>query len=224
MPEDRLLSAIISSKPAKKGKKPNFSKARIGKIEREFKKLKHKFSKKKRNEIRRNLYEIKNKKNLFTLGTEKTEKSLDDLQSFLSKTKKYYDHDDAEYKGIKDIEGLFNLSIGEDYYRPIIANGAFNNNYIQYESKGDKDKILAVNEYLDLIRPYLVDMINEHKTQSEWKILLTAAINFISSKPDSDETCIMRAKSNNEEIIIGRESNEVIEEFLSFFCKDIKKN
>ena len=55
----------------------------------------------------------------------------------------------------------------EDYYKPIIINGAFSNNYIQYESSGKKDKILAVNEYLDMIRPYLRGMINDHKTQSE---------------------------------------------------------
>ena len=158
MPEDRLLNALILSKPVKKDKKPKFSKARIGKIEREFKKLKHKFSKSKRNEIKRNLYEIKNKTNLFTLGIKKTEKTLDELENFLSKTKKYYDYDDAEYTGIKDIERLFDLSIGEDYYKPIIVNGAFSNNYIQYESKGDKDKILTVNEYLDMTRPYLADI------------------------------------------------------------------
>ena len=40
-------------------------------------------------------------------------------------------------------------------------------------------------------------MINDHKTQSEWKIHLAAAINFISSKPGSDETRIIRAKGNN---------------------------
>ena len=32
-------------------------------------------------------------------------------------------------------------------------------------------------------------MINDHKTQSEWKIQLTMQINFISSK-DSEETLI----------------------------------
>ena len=37
-----------------------------------------------------------------------------------------------------------------------------------------------------MIRPYLVDMINDHKNQSEWKTQLPAAINFISPKPDSD--------------------------------------
>ena len=147
------------------------------------------------------------------------EKNLDELEEKLSGLKKYYDYDDAEYKGIKDIEGLFDLSIGENYYEPIIVNDAFNNNYIKYESKGDKDKILTVNEYLDMIRPYLVDMINDHKTQIEWKIKLTAAINVISSKPNSDETRIMHAKSDNVEIMIGSETDEVIEELFEFLVK-----
>ena len=38
-----------------------------------------------------------------------------------------------------------------------------------------------------MIRPYLVDVINDDKNQSEWKIQLSAEINFISSKSDSDE-------------------------------------
>ena len=47
-----------------------------------------------------------------------------------------------------------------------------------------------------MIRPYLVDMINDHKTQSEWNIQLRAAINFISSQSGSDETRTMYAKSD----------------------------
>ena len=75
-----------------------------------------------------------------------------------------------------------------------------------------------------MIGPYLVDMINDHKTQSEWKIQLTVAINFISSKPDSDETCIMHAKSNNIEIMIGSETNEVIEELFESLLKRYQKS
>ena len=103
------------------------------------------------------------------------------------------------------------MSIGEDYYKPITTKCSFSNNYIQYERRGDKDKILTVSEYLDIIRPYLVDIINDHKTQIEWKIQLTMAINFISSKPDSDKTRIMYAKSDNIDIMIGCETDEVIE-------------
>ena len=42
---------------------------------------------------------------------------------------------------------------------------------------------------------------------------LTTAINFISSK-DSDETRTMHAKSDNVEIMIGSEANEIIEELF----------
>ena len=39
-------------------------------------------------------------------------------------------------------------------------------------------------------------------------------INFISSKPDSDETRTMRPKSDNIEIMIGSETDEIIEELF----------
>ena len=90
---------------------------------------------------------------------------------------------------------MFDLPTDEDYYEPIITKSAFNNNYIQYESGGNKDKNLSVEEYLDRIKPYLSDIINNHKTQgtwrihypdnktqSEWKIQLAMEINFIFSK------------------------------------------
>ena len=67
MSEDKLLSALTSPKPVKKGKelKTNFSKARIEKIRKEFIESGHKFSKLKIKEIRENLYEIGIEKNLF---------------------------------------------------------------------------------------------------------------------------------------------------------------
>ena len=100
------------------------------------------------------------------------------------------------------------MSIDEEYYEPIIVKSAFNGNYIQYESKGDKGKNLSIKKYLSITKPYLIDIINEHKTNglvryhsgnkswleetsSEWKIQLTIAINFFSSK-NSDETRTMR--------------------------------
>ena len=43
-------------------------------------------------------------------------------------------------------------------------------------------------------------------------------INFVSSK-DSDEICIMRTKSNNIEIIMGNETDEIIELFESLLQK-----
>ena len=52
-------------------------------------------------------------------------------------------------------------SIYEDYYKPIRTSSAFNSNYIEYESKGGKDKVLSTKEYLIITRPYLSDIIME---------------------------------------------------------------
>ena len=79
----------------------------------------------------------------------------------------------------KDVGNLFNQSIDEDYYKPIITNSAFNSNYIEYESKGDKDKTSSIKEYFNIIRPYLSDIINNHKTQGEWKTQLTMTILYL---------------------------------------------
>ena len=114
------------------------------------------FLNQKENEIKR--YEIENEKNLSPPKIKEIEKNL-------SKKKKYYDYD--EYKGVRD---LFDLSVDEDYYKPIMTSGAFNNNYIQYESRGNKDKISTISEYLHMIKPYLSDVINDHKTQGEWRV------------------------------------------------------
>ena len=99
----------------------------------------------------------------------KIEKNLLKLEKNLSKLKKYYDYDDAEYKGIRDVKDLFDLSIDEDYYKPIIAEGSFNNSYIRYEIIGDKGKDLSIKKYLDMIRPYLSDIINNLETQGKWR-------------------------------------------------------
>ena len=37
----------------------------------------------------------------------------------------YYDYDDTEYKEIRDVGNLFNLTIDEDYYKPIKTNNVF---------------------------------------------------------------------------------------------------
>ena len=84
--------------------------------------------------------------------------------------KNHYDYDDIDCKGIRDKENLFNLPIDEDYYKPKKTSSAFDNNYIEYESKENKDKILSIREYLDVIKPHLSNIISNHKTQEEWEI------------------------------------------------------
>ena len=226
MSKERLLSALNKSESAMSGN--NFDNARIKKIREDLNKLRDRFLKPKIKEIIRNVYEIENKKNLSKSKIKEIEQNLIELEESLFKLSKYYNSDDIEYKGIRDVENLFNgvafnQSTDEDYYKPIKTNSAFNGNYIEYESKGDKDKNLLPKEYFDIIRPYLRDMINDHKTRREWKIQLTMQINFISSK-DSEETCTMHTKSHNIEIMMGNETDEIIEKLFESLLQNYQKN
>ena len=54
-------------------------------------------------------------------------------------------------------------NIKEDYYELVRISNVFDDNFIQYENNGDKDKTLSI----DKIGPYLINMINDLKTQSE---------------------------------------------------------
>ena len=58
----------------------------------------------------------------------------------LDTKKSVYLDEDEEYKGIRDIENLFDDRDDNDYYKPILVKSSFNENYKEYESRGDKDK------------------------------------------------------------------------------------
>ena len=147
----------------------------------------------------------------------KNRKYLTELDKKIRKLDKYYHDDDFEYRGIKNVQDLFKLSIDKDYYKPKLVKSGYNNNYVRYESKGDK--ILTVKEYLALKEQYLRELINYYKNKGEWKIQLTAEINFISLKPGSDETRVMHTKCDNEEIMIGSDTSDIIKELFKLLLQ-----
>ena len=130
----------------------------------------------------------------------------------------YYDDDDFEFRGIKNVQDLFKILI----YKPTLVKSGYNNNHIQYESKGDN--ILMVEEYLALIEPYLRELINYYKNKGEWKIQLTAQINFISLKLDSDEARVMHTKSDNKEFMNGSDTDEIIKELFKSLLQRYQEN
>ena len=74
-----------------------------------------------------------------------------------------------------------------------------------------------------MIRPYLRDIVNDHKTQGEWKIQLTIIITFMSSD-NSHEIRTMHTKSTNIEIMMGNETDEIIEKSFESLLQNIKKD
>ena len=120
------------------------------------------------------------------------------------------------------MKDLFKLSIDKDYYKPVLVKSGYNKNYVQYESKGDK--ILSIQEYLALIEKYLRELINKYKNEGEWNIQLIAEINFISSKPGSDEMRVMYTRSDNEEFMNGDDTDEVIKSLFKSFLQRFEEN
>ena len=115
---------------------------------------------------------------------------------------------------LRDIKNIFEYEKEEEnYYKPLRVNNVWSNDYIEYKNNGYKNRILSVEEYPDKIRPYLKDIINDLKRPGTWKIQLTTSINFISYRNDNEDR-VMQSKSNNIEIMISNEADEVIEELL----------
>ena len=105
-------------------------------------------------------------------------------------------------------------------YEPVLIKSGFDNNYLEYMSNGNKS--LSFNEYLELIKPYLYDLINVYKAKGEWKLKISAEISFVSQKPDYNEIRIMYTRNTPEKIIIGCETEEVAEKLIMNYYKNIK--
>ena len=96
----------------------------------------------------------------------------------------------------------------------------YSNDYIRYDSNGENNKTLAVKQYLDEIKPYFKDIINNLKKSY-------IAVNFMSSK-DTDEEHVMHSASGNIEIMINDKTDEVIielrESLLSTYQSSLGKS
>ena len=118
----------------------------------------------------------------------------------------------TKHKIINDIRNLFEHE-EEDYYKPIQIEIFWSNNFIEYESNGDRNKTGPIEGYLFKIRLYVKGILNDLQKSDTWKIELTVAINFVSSKDDYEKR-VMQSTSNNIEVMINDNGDEVIEELF----------
>ena len=151
--------------------------------------------------------------------------------------------DEGEYRKIGSIRTLFR-EFDRDYYKPIRTDSGFvvrNDNYMEYTNKGDRYENLSPKEYLNMIKPYLRDLINEHiptmelnnnnntdnnndnnnntdnynnNNRAEWKIQLTMQNSCISTR-NFEETRTIFTKSEPVEIFMGVNTNDVIDRLFN---------
>ena len=176
MSKEDLLIALLKSNPSHTEllKIDDDSNTEIRGIKKLFNNLRNNFSreeiKKHREKIHKKerVYNYLKRKNSLTTREKGVLKNIEryfkKLQKDLNKIEIY------QYNITSDKSHLFNEITKEDCYEPIKIKSAFDGSYIQYESRGDNDDNLSLEEYLNIIRPHLRDMINNHKAQGEWKI------------------------------------------------------
>ena len=114
----------------------------------------------------------------------------------------------------RDIRTLFEE---EGSYKSKRVINFWNNNYNEYESNGDGNKNLSLEEYLNKIKPYLRDIIIDLQESDTRKIQLAVEINFISSK-DVEKECEMDSKSDNIKFTSYNDANEVVD----VLCKSLR--
>ena len=160
--------------------------------------------------IRSYLYNIENKNEL-----ENSNEYLNELDKKIIKLNEYNNNNDDFIENVRDLFNIVN-------YEPILIKTGFNNNYLEYRSEGNDS--LSFEEYLNLIKPYLNDLINDKKDEGEWKLQLTAQINFISQRPGSDETCAMHTRSVCEEFMSRSETEEIVEKLFRSLLQRYQDN
>ena len=183
-------------KPTKPQQTLSNTKERIEVIRKKLNELHNNFSKSELKETRNHLYNIENKNEL-----ENSNEYLNELDKKNIKLNEYNNNDDF----IGNVRDLFNIV----NYEPILIKTGFDNNYLEYRS--ESNDLLSFEEYINLIKPYLNDLINDKKDKGEWRLQLSAEISFVSQKPDSDKKRVMYTKSICEEFMIGSETEEITE-------------
>ena len=164
--------------------------------------------------IRKPLYSMDKKINNNTNDEDFIENIRDLFNNKLDKKINNNTNDDF----IENIRDLFSILD----YEPVLIKSGFDNNYLEYMSNGNDS--LSFNKYLELIKPYLYDLINVYKAKGEWKLQLSAEISFVSQKPDFNEIRIMYTRSTPEEFMIGNKTEEVAENLIMQLLQKYQDN
>ena len=92
---------------------------------------------------------IKDIRNLFKLKKELNYTAIKDIRTGFRLEKENKAVIDRILRDIKNLSEYEE----EETYKPVRVSHFWSNNYIEYESNGERNKTLSVEEYLDKIRP-----------------------------------------------------------------------
>ena len=80
-----------------------------------------------------------------------------------------------------------------------------------------------MQEYFNKVKPYLRDEIINLQKSGTWKVHLTIAINFVSSK-DVDEESVMHSENSDTKFKTFDNVNDIVDDFSSHFFQRYQNN
>ena len=92
---------------------------------------------------------VKDVRNIFRLKKEIDDTAIKNIRNFFRLKK---ENKVIKDRILRDIRNFFDLEEEKNYYKPVRVNNFWSNNYIEYGSKGDRNKMLPVEEDLSKIR------------------------------------------------------------------------
>ena len=99
--EDDLIKILSKPKP-----KISITKKILKEIEKDFRELRHKFSKNEIGKFRKSFYNINNRRNLYASEIEKAENNLAELEESLHYLK-FFDYENKDIDGIRRLLDMF---------------------------------------------------------------------------------------------------------------------
>ena len=87
-------------------------------------------------------------------------------------------------------------------------------------------KKLLIEQYLEMIQPYLSDLINENKaietSSNEWKIQINMDVNFVSSNGTGEIRTVF-VWNDNVETRLGNETDDIVKRLINSILNNYQK-
>lgn len=120
--------------------------------------------------------------------------------------KNKYKYGDPELNALSDIEFFYGNA--NAYYKPILTKQCFETNYFRYTSRRDKDRESQYDEYMEIVTPYIYELLDEMKDNIK-KLQLDIKINT-KNLLNPNEKRTFTVKSMNIEVTPSDDISDVI--------------
>ena len=172
-------------------------------------------------QLRKRLHEIKNMTQI--TRTEKTRllNELTEISTNLKFKRKNVisDYRDDHYANLQDIEYMFGDL--DEYYKPILAQGRFNDSYQRYNCRGDPTRQMPTDTYMDKVISFIRILIKEKKT-TEQKMQLDIGINLVHII--DNKRIRFYTKSENIKCLPSSNTEDILNELLASLYEKFKED